>query len=178
VTNGHLKLSTVGTEGRTELVRLWEPGEVVGLVAALERRRHIGTATAVDDAAVLVLGMDRFEEILTRHPEAYPAVIWQLARWVHLAVSAQCDQGVESISVRLARLLVSLCGECDTGAVMLDVRLTQEELAQAIGTSRESAARILRTWREDGILTTRRRNIEIHDVDRLISMAHRESELD
>ncbi len=177
VERGHVKLSVVGSGGRVDLVRLWGPGELAGHVAAMDRANHVGTATAVGSAEVLVVRTGDFERLLEQHPAMYPPLVRQLTGWIRLAVGSQSDQGTEPIVVRLARQLCRMVGPdrdmagSTPGSQALQVQLTQEELAQTIGSSRESTARVLREWRELGLVTTSRRHLEIHRIDRICEIA-------
>ncbi len=104
-------------------------------------------------------------QLLVDDPHAGTAVTRQLSSWVEASARCQAVQGTEPANVRIARLLVDLCdvrtdAGGDRGEVALD--LSQDELGQIVGVSRESTARVLREFRDRGIVSTRRRALTVH----------------
>ncbi|WP_245703299.1 Crp/Fnr family transcriptional regulator [Streptomyces lushanensis] len=93
--------------------------------------------------------------------------------------SRRLDLSSGSFLHRLARLLTTLATDFgrpeEDGSVAIPLRLSQQELASLLGASRESATRGLRLLREQGIISTRYRNIVIRDVSVLQYIADNES---
>ncbi len=175
VLSGHLKLTAVGTTGRGLVVGLWGPGDLAGHVTAITRTTRVGTATAMDRAALFVVPSARFETLLDEIPEMSRVLVRELAGVAEAAVRSQTAQGTDRASVRVARLLAELCDPSAASgpARRTDLRfdLSQDELGQIVGASRESVARTLRNFREEGVVSTGRRQLTVERLERLREIA-------
>lgn len=147
---GRVKLSTSSSEGKTLILRIARPGDVLGLSAAVTGQPYEVTAEALHPCQVNFIGRDDFLRLVKQHGEAgvraaenlsssYSAVTEQL-RTVGLAGSAP---------EKLARLLLDWSeeGEVSPQGTRIKLGLTHEEIAQFIGTSRETVTRILSDFR-------------------------------
>jgi CRP/FNR family cyclic AMP-dependent transcriptional regulator len=147
---GRVKLSTSSSEGKTLILRIARPGEVLGLSAAITGQPYEVTAEALHPCQVNFVGRDDFLRLLKQHGEAgvraaenlssdYSSVTEQL-RTLGLAGSAP---------EKLARLILdwSEDGEASPQGTRVKLGLTHEEIAQFIGTSRETVTRILSEFR-------------------------------
>ncbi len=155
---GRVKLSTSSSEGKTLILRIARPGEVLGLGAVVTGQPYEVTAEALHPCQVNFVGRDDFLRLLRVHGEAgvraaenlsldYSSVTEQL-RTLGLASSAP---------EKLARLLLdwSEDGEPSPQGTRVKLGLTHEEIAQFIGTSRETVTRILGEFRAHHLASLR-----------------------
>lgn len=141
---GEVKLSISSSAGKTLILRIAKAGEILGLMAALSNSPYEVTAETLRPCQVAFVRRDEFVRFLAKHPEAYLGALNQLSS----LYSGACEQlrtvGLSSSAPeKLARLLL------DWSPVVKDTKqglpvtlpLTHEEIAQFIGTTRETVTR-------------------------------------
>jgi CRP/FNR family transcriptional regulator, cyclic AMP receptor protein len=175
VLRGHLKMSAVGSSGRCVLLTFWGPGDFAGHVTVINGTSRMGTAVAIDPVDLWVMPAAGFADLLVQHPEVNAPIVRQLASWVESAARCQAVQGTESATIRIARLLVEI-GDPGVGGSRgqrggAALHLTQDELGQIVGVSRESVARVLREFRARGLVSTGRQRLIVHRPDELAQIA-------
>jgi len=143
---GEVKLSVSSSEGKTLILRIAKPGEVLGLMAALSGTPYEVTTEALRPCQVAFVRRDAFVRFLAQHPEANQAIIGQLGSQYQTACEQIRTLGLSaSVTEKLAKLLLDW--SAGTGATKASTRtrmaLTHEELAELIGTTRESVTRAL-----------------------------------
>jgi CRP/FNR family cyclic AMP-dependent transcriptional regulator len=172
ILSGHLKLSAVGSSGRSVVLTFWGPGDFAGHVTVINATTRMGSAVAVGSVDLLVVPATAFNRILVDNPDASATMTRQLASWVEASARCQAVQGTEPANVRIARLLVDLCDTGETGdRAELALDLSQDELGQIVGVSRESVARVLREFRDQGLVLTRRRALTVLRLQELEQVA-------
>lgn len=143
---GQLKLSVSSSEGKALILRMAKPGEVLGLAAALSGNPHEVTAETMRPCQVAFIRRDAFLRFLAQHPEAYQAVINQLSSHYNTACEQLRTIGLSiSTPERLAKLLLdfSAGGQATKDGTRVELPLTHEEIAEFIGTTRETVTRTL-----------------------------------
>jgi CRP-like cAMP-binding protein len=171
VLEGRVRVSVAAADGRDLVVAVRGPGDLIGELAAIDRDQpRSASAFALEPMTVLVVAADDFEAFLQQSPTASLAVLRTLTRRLRLASRIQMEFGSFDTVARVARRLDELAGEHGEETpegVRIALPLTQEELAGWVGASRESVARALRQLRDAGVISTRRRNVVIHDREAL-----------
>jgi CRP/FNR family transcriptional regulator, cyclic AMP receptor protein len=143
---GEVKLSVSSSEGKTLILRISKPGEVLGLMSALSNTPYEVTAEALRPCQVAFVRREDFLRFLRQHPEAYEAVIRQLGSQYQTACEQIRTLGLStSVTEKLAKLLLDWsAGAAQTKAgARTKLPLTHEEIAEFIGTTRESVSRTL-----------------------------------
>jgi CRP/FNR family transcriptional regulator len=167
---GRVKLSTYSEEGRSLIVRIAEPGEVLGLSACIAGIAYEATAQAVSDCHVNFVGKNEFVDLLARDSNAALNAIRELSHIYHKAHSLICSLGLSgSASDKLAKLFLDWCskfGESRSG-VRITINYTHEELAEMIGTSRETVTRMMKMFRDRGLIKSDRSHLVIPDPKKL-----------
>lgn len=141
---GRAKLSTSSSEGKTIILKIAEPGEVLGLSATVSGKPYEVTAEMMEPSQANFIVKQDFLNFLREHGEAALRVAQQLSQNYHSAYEEIRSLGLsQSASEKLARLLLEWAadGDASKGKVRLKVTLTHEEIAQLIGTSRETVTR-------------------------------------
>jgi CRP/FNR family transcriptional regulator, cyclic AMP receptor protein len=143
---GTVKLSINSPSGRTMIVKLAEPGEVLGLSATVSGKPYEVTAETIDPCQVNFVKRDDFLRFLKDDVEACFKVAEQLSEKYHNACNEVRSLGLShSAAEKLAKLILewsSKNGEESKAEPRLKLRLTHEEIAQMIGTSRETVTRL------------------------------------
>ena len=154
--SGRAKLTTSSSEGRTLIVKLAEPGEVLGASATILGRPYEVSAETLEPSQLNFIKRDDFLRFLNAHADACMHTAQQLSEKYQSAQREIRSLGLaQSTSEKLARLLLDWCdrgGEQTTKGIRLKVLLTHEEIAQMIGTTRETVTRLLSDFKKKKIL--------------------------
>jgi CRP/FNR family transcriptional regulator, cyclic AMP receptor protein len=155
VCQGRVKLMTANAEGKTLIVKIAQPGEVLGLQAIVTDRPHELTAEALQPCQLAYIGREPFLRFLRNHGDACLRVTQHLSEDCQSAYGVIRSIGLShSVPGKLARLLKSWSGEgrMSGGLVKIKIALTHEEMAQLIGSSRETVTRILGDFKRRGVV--------------------------
>ncbi len=164
--SGKVKLSLTSTAGRTMIVKLAEPGEVLGLHACISGRTHDITAETTQPSQVNFVRRQDFLNFL----KEYGTACLQAAE--HLSADHQNALHViqnlalsHSAAEKLAHLLLenSAQGEKTPDGIRFKMGLTHEELGESIGTSRETVTRLLAQFKKQRLIETRGASMIIRD---------------
>jgi CRP-like cAMP-binding protein len=167
VVSGRVKIVTSSADGAESLLSVRGPGDLVGEFAAIDGAPRLATAIALELLEVVELTGVEFRAFLGRFPETALDLVHTLVARLRESDRRRMEFGAHDVTRRLAVLLADLCtarARTDGGFV---VELSQQELAGLIGASRESVARALSLLREQDLVTTGRRAVEVRDPDSL-----------
>lgn len=158
VCRGRIKLSTTSREGKTLILRIAEPGEVLGLHATVSGKPYELTAEALQASQLNFVKRDDFLHFLEEHGDACLRAAQHLSQNCQSAYEMIRSLGLShSVTEKMARLLLewSEQGENTKDGVRIKVALTHEEIAQLVGTSRETVTRVLGDFRKQQIAQLR-----------------------
>jgi len=166
---GWLRVSG-STNGSRIVFEMSTVGDVLGEVAVLLGGRRTATAIAATDCVLASLHRRDVADLLQRRPEVASRMLALLA--LRLARTSLLVEDVvfRPLPQRLARCLVQLCrdhGESTPDGVRVAVPLTQSDLGELIGMSRESVNKQVGEWQAEGILTMRRGSLTVQRPDHL-----------
>ena len=142
---GRVKLSTSSADGKSLIVRIADPGEVLGLPATITGKPYELTAEVIEPTQANFIARGDFLAFLRQHGEAALRVAQQLGETYHSAIAEMRNIGLShSVGEKLARFLLDLSESHDNGKreVKVTLTLTHEEIAQTIGASRETVTRL------------------------------------
>ncbi len=152
---GEVKLSISSSGGKTLILRIAKPGEILGLMATLSGSPYEVTAETLHPCQVAFLRREDFLRFIAKHPEAYQGVVRQFSS----LYSGACEQlrtvGLStSAPEKLARLLLEWSSETKNGKPMTQIKmpLTHEEIAEFIGTTRETVTRTLSEFKNRNLV--------------------------
>lgn len=156
-------------DGRAITLATFGPGEMFGELALLDRECRSATVEAVEDSdAVAILGSD-MRRVLREDPEIALELLVALGRRLRESNERLARQSFQTVQSRVAGALmeriVDASGAEDAPEVELSV--TQAQLAQLAGSSRESASRFLAQLARDGVIDQGRGRIVVRDPERL-----------
>lgn len=142
---GRAKVSTSSSDGRTVILRIAQPGEVLGLSAVVAGRPYLATAEVLEPSQANFIRRADFLALLQKNSEVALRAAQLLSKNYHAAFETIRALGVShSAAEKLARLLLqwAASGKPDPDGIRITVGLKQEEIAQLIGTSRETVSRL------------------------------------
>lgn len=143
---GRVKLMSTNRDGKTFIMKIAEAGEILGLHAIVSGGTQELTVETLQPSQLAFISRADFLHFVKQHGDACLHVAQQLSSDCHSAYEVIRSIGLsQSVKEKLARLLLhwSEAGRTNDGAIRLTLALTHEEVAQLIGTSRETVTRIL-----------------------------------
>lgn len=165
VVEGLLRTYVLAADGRQITLRYSRPGALVGAASLFARNEAFLQLQALIDTRVLALRPARVRELARVEPAVADVLLHELGERTAAYMALIAATGLSSVRQRVVRHLFDLAAEGADGALV--ARLTQQELADHVGTVREVVARILRELREDGLITTSREAIVVVEPTRL-----------
>jgi CRP/FNR family cyclic AMP-dependent transcriptional regulator len=172
--SGRVKLSTTSAVGRTLIVRIADPGEVLGLPATVTEKPYELTAEVIEPTQANFIPRQEFLSFLREHGEVGLRVAQQLGETYHSAIAEIRTIGLShSAGEKLARFLLDLSADHDEGKgeVRLTLTLTHEEIAQMIGASRETVTRLFSDFKKKQFLQVKGSTVIIKNKAGLENLA-------
>lgn len=156
VCHGEVKLTISSSEGKTLILRIAKAGEILGLMAVLSGSSYEMTAETLHPSQIAFVRRDDFVRFLAQHPEAYAGVVRQLSSNYHRVCEQLRTVGLStSAPERLAKLLLEWSdgAEQTQQGTRIKLPLTHEEIAECIGSCRETVTRTLSDFRSKKLVT-------------------------
>jgi CRP/FNR family transcriptional regulator, cyclic AMP receptor protein len=156
ICEGEVKLTISSSEGKTLILRIAKAGEILGLTSALSGKPYEVTAETIRPCQISFVRRDEFLKFLAQHPEAFQAVVKQLSSNYRLACEQLRTVGLAgSAGERLAKLLLDWSAEAEQTKLgtRITFPLTHEEIAECIGSSRETVTRTLSEFKSQNLVT-------------------------
>ena len=170
IIDGKLKLGTSSGDGRENLLSILGPGEMFGELSLFDPGPRTSTATAVTDAKLLSLSHEKVIPWLKQNPEVSLQLLTRLSQRLRRTNEAVGDLVFSDVPGRVAKALIDLgdrFGKITAEGLLVNHDLTQEELAQLVGASRETVNKALADFAGRGWLKLDGRSVLITDVERL-----------
>ena len=170
VLDGKIKLTRAASDGRENPLSVIGPGEMFGELSLFDPRPRTSTASAVTDASLAALAHDALRPWLLDRPDVSMHMLRALARRLRRANDVTADLVFTDVPGRVAKNLLDLAdrfGEQDRDGLHVHHDLTQEELAQLVGASRETVNKALADFAARGWLQISARSVLILDIERL-----------
>jgi len=170
IAEGKLKLGTSSGDGRENLLSILGPGEMFGELSLFNPGPRTSTATAVTDAKLLSLGQEKLLPWLVENPKVSLQLLASLAQRLRRTNEAVGDLVFSDVPGRVAKALIDLgerFGKKTDEGLFVHHDLTQEELAQLVGASRETVNKALADFAGRNWLKLDGRAVLITDFERL-----------
>lgn len=173
VVAGKVKLIRPTLEGQDVLIDILSPGEYFGSLPSMGDEVYQDTAIAQTKSCVLSVGIDAFRKILNQYPQIAVKVLEFTSDRLAKAQEKIKQLRTFSVEERIAYLLHKLSkkfGEQSDEGLLIQMPLSRRELADMVGTTPETASRIISKFKDKGWLETGRQWIAITDQEALLSM--------
>ncbi|HEX8814432.1 MAG TPA: Crp/Fnr family transcriptional regulator [Terriglobales bacterium] len=148
---GRAKLMATSRDGRTLILKIAEPGEILGLHAVVGGTAYEVTVETLQPSQLAFIGRDEFVKYIKTHGDACLHAAQHLSRDCQAAYDSMRSIGLShSVTEKLARLLLQWSSNARVvdGALRTKLALTHEEIAQLIGSSRETVTRTLADFKK------------------------------
>ncbi|MGZ4783873.1 MAG: Crp/Fnr family transcriptional regulator [Oryzihumus sp.] len=170
IREGKIKLGRTSSDGRENLLAILGPGEMFGELSLFDPGPRTATATAVAETQLIGLGHDNLQAFLTDRPEVAATLLAALARRLRRTNETLADLVFTDVPGRVAKALLDLSSRFGRPAeegILVAHDLTQEELAQLVGASRETVNKALADFAARNWLRIEARAVVILDIERL-----------
>lgn len=170
IAEGKIKLGRTSSDGRENLLALLGPGEMFGELSLFDPGPRTATATAVAETQLLALTNEQLRTVLNEHPSAAMTLLAALARRLRRTNESVADLVFTDVPGRVAKALLDLAnrfGRPVENGIIVSHDLTQEELAQLVGASRETVNKALADFATRGWLRLEARAVLLQDIERL-----------
>jgi CRP/FNR family transcriptional regulator, cyclic AMP receptor protein len=178
VLTGAVKVSVASADGKDIVLNIFHQGEVFGEIALLDGRPRTADATAMSDCELIVIERRDFVPFLSAHPEVMLKVIEILCARLRRTSEQVQDITFLNLPTRLAKTVLQLTAAEEGSAIRRKAVITQREISQMIGMSRESTNKQLRAWAKCGWIRLERGGVAVLAPDKLAPIAAEGSELD
>jgi len=176
---GSVKVSVASAEGKDIVLNIFREGEIFGEIALLDGRPRTADATAMAPCELIVIERRDFVPFLSGHPDVMLKFIEILCSRLRRTSEQVQDVTFLNLPTRLAKTLLELTASEAAGAApRRKVAITQREISQIIGKSRESTNKQLRAWAKRGWIRLERGGVSVLAPDKLAAVAAEGSELD
>lgn len=171
---GHVKLSTSSSDGKTLILRISEPGDLLGLPATISGRPYEVTADVIEPTQANFISHTDFLNFLREHGEAALRVAQELSETYQKAFAEMRTIGLShSAREKLARFILDWSAQhpSENGAIKFTLTLTHEEIAQMIGASRETVTRLFADFKKKSLLQIKGSTVTIknkHGLEQLL----------
>lgn len=166
VRHGHTRAIREHTDGRSITLSHFGPGDIFGELAMFDDERRSATVETLDEVdAIAILGSD-MRRLLREHPDIAVKLVIALGRRMREANERLTRQSFQTVQSRVAGVLGQLVSQAQAegaGELGVLVTITQADIAQLAGSSRESASRFLAVLERAGVVTQGRGRITVHD---------------
>ena len=162
IAEGKVKVLKHSSLGKEFIIAFFGSGEMFGEVAVLENKSYPASAQAVVETRVVGIKRDKFSSFLANRPQVALKIINVLAGRLRDAQSRLRDLAGERVEQRLASVLLMLSAKLG-----LTLPFTRQEIAEMVGTTTETAIRVMSHLKERGIIRSFRGKVIILDVEKL-----------
>lgn len=179
---GEAKLYTCSRDGKVVILHVARPGELLGLSAVISGGAYEVSAEVIEPCKVNFISRADFLRMMNKYPDVAMSTVKQLsARYNDTCNQIRSFVLANSVADKLAKLMLDWCETFaigpgngnGAGPIRVKMRFTHEEMAEMIGTSRETITRLLKDFREREIISLKGSDLYIHSRKGLEAMIGR-----
>jgi len=171
---GRLRVVSTVEDGREVVLRIQQAGEIVGELSMFHDGHRTATVVAAEPCELLVLGRRAFLALIEQHPRVAVGLLKALSARIAELTEQLSDFALRTLPVRLARRLLDLgeiYGQTTPEGLRIDARISQQDLAAWVGTTREAVNKHLRAWQDRGLIRLDRVALTILARPELVRLA-------
>ena len=168
---GAVKISVLAADGREIVLGMMREGDIFGEIALLDGHPRTADATAVTDCELMEIERRDFLPFLHSQPDVAMQIMQTLCSRLRRTTDQVQDLTCLNLPARLAKMLLRLSADAERLGSAPKVAITQREISQMIGTSRESTNKQLRSWAKHGFIRLERGAVAVLRCDKLAEVA-------
>jgi CRP/FNR family cyclic AMP-dependent transcriptional regulator len=170
ILDGRVKVAALGGGGREAIIAVRGRGDLIGELSAIDGGPRSATVTTLEPADVLLVPGSAFSALLERHLRIALVLLRMVAGRLRYADTQQAQFATQDVVGRVATRVLELgdrFGVAEGDRIVIDLPISQEELAAWTGSSREAVSKALHQLRALHVLETGRKRITVLDADAL-----------
>jgi CRP/FNR family transcriptional regulator, cyclic AMP receptor protein len=174
VVSGLIRISANSEEGKEITLNTIKPGGIFGEIAFIDGKERSADATALEHSNLLIIRRSDFLSLLKKYPDMALELLAVLCQKLRNTSEIAEDLGLLSISARLAHFLLRQAeshGVENDAGIKVDSKLSQREIGNRIGATRESVNKKLAEWQRKGYVLFDQGFVTIVDEDKLEDIA-------
>ena len=174
IRSGSVKTCVRTEGGRVQITGLHLPGELLGL-AGFDSREYTCEARALETTSVCQVSLHQLEEVAERLPAIHREMLCIMSSQIRHYEQLLLLLGKHNAERRLAAFLLGLSQRFalrNYSPAQFNLSMSRGDIGNYLGIAEETVCRVFTRFQEEGLLTTRRRYVELHDIERLRAIAH------
>jgi CRP-like cAMP-binding protein len=175
VRSGHARAMREHVDGRTLALAHFGPGDIFGELAMFDDESRSATVETLDAVDAIALAGSDMRRLLRQHPDIAVKLVISLGRRLRDANERLARQSFQTVQSRVAVVLDGLVKQAQSEGAAASgvlVTITQADIAQLAGSSRESASRFLAVLERAGVITQGRGRITVHEPETLANYVY------
>jgi CRP-like cAMP-binding protein len=154
VLTGQVRISVPSPDGREVLLAILEGGEILGEIAVLDGKQRTADATAITPCALAILERHEVLSFLEQHPAAWLSIVAILCDRLRRTDEQLAEVALLPLPVRLAKAILRINGgqSSTRPSRSTSAHLSQRELANLVGATRETVNKCLKAWQRQGLI--------------------------
>ena len=167
INQGMVKISKRGDEGKEQIIHIAKAGEMVGFRAMFTEEPYKVGAEALEESNICFIGKEDFLNLMDTNPVLRNGIIKELSKELADRADFITNMAQKSVRERLAFTMLILMDVFDNQPI----NLSREDLANFVGTATETLIRLLKDFKEEGIIEVQTRKIFVLQRERLLQIA-------
>jgi CRP-like cAMP-binding protein len=175
IEKGKVKKYKTNKEGKEQIIYVANSGELIGYHALLADERYPDAAATLEESKISFIPREDFLKALYTSKVLAQRLLKTLSHEFSVLVNSVASLAQQSVKERFAMQLILLREKYKqnfTPGMEVEINMTREDLANLVGTSRENIVRILKDFKNDGILRTQGTKIFIRDINQLLRLSN------
>ncbi|MBM7624138.1 Crp/Fnr family transcriptional regulator [Sporohalobacter salinus] len=169
IKSGKVKIAKMVETGEEQILHILKQGEIFAEVVLFDGGNYPATAIAMEDSQIGILRNKDIEELITEVPEIALEILKVMSKRLRRAQQTIRNLGLKNTESRTASILLQLAkehgiGSRDNNQVEINLSLSQQELANLVGATRETISRVLGKLKEKNLIANSRQQIVIKDL--------------
>ena len=173
--NGKVKITKLSHDGREIIIELISPPDFFGGFAVLKGFPYPANAVAMEDSNVIKISRYNLLKVIDRFPNVMYDITSNLGDRIREFHDTLKNIALEKVESRIAALLLKLAdkvGEKKDEAILINIRLTKQDIAEMVGTTVETAIRVMSKFKKSGFTEDKDGKVLIKDLDALHSIVY------
>ncbi|MDA8090177.1 MAG: Crp/Fnr family transcriptional regulator [Nitrospiraceae bacterium] len=170
VLKGKVKITKLSQEGKEIILEVIGPNEIFGGVAVIRGLPYPANAISMEDCSLLKISREDLMDVLKKFPPVTMAIFQNLGLRLQNSHESRKEIALEKVLARVASLLLKLAdksGEKTAQGILLETKLTKQEIAEMVGTTVETSIRTMSRLKKDGIISEKDGQVLIKNMERL-----------
>ncbi len=174
VSTGKVKVTKISHDGKEIILEIISPYDIFGGVAVLRNFPYPANAVAMEDSEILKISRKNLMRLVDRFPNLMYCIALQLGDRMKSSFDSLKNIALERVEARIAALLLKLgnkVGVETKEGLVIDMRLTKQDVADMVGTTVETSIRTFSRFKKEGLVTDSDGKVIIKDRERLATLS-------